>query len=114
MEAFFSNEVMDGIKAAQKKAERKKNRLRVHVGEDIYPVAKFWGAGFSVDLETVPKLRGLVDLYDGARHLSQCLIIRAEKDGEWMNYEFKRRTEAVENAPLDYEHDTSAPIALLK
>ncbi len=114
MEAFFSSEVLDGIKSARNKAERKKNRLRVHVGEEIYPVFKFWGTGFSVDLETVPKLRGLVDLYDGGRHLSQCLIIRADKDGDRMNYEFKRRTEAVENAPLDYERDDDAPIALLK
>jgi len=75
MEAFISNEVLDGIKAARQKAERKKNRLRVHVGEDVYPVVKYWRTGFSVDLDTVPKLRGLVDLYDGGRHLSQCLII---------------------------------------
>ena len=114
MEAFFSNEVMDGIAAARKKAERKKNRLCVHVGDDVYPVAKYWGTGFSVELETVPKLRGLVDLYDGSRHLSQCLIIRADQDGERMNYEFKRRTDASDNAPLDYERDSDAPIALLE
>jgi len=114
MEAFISNEVLDGIKAARQKAERKKNRLRVHVGEDVYPIVKYWRTGFSVDLDTVPKLRGLVDLYDGGRHLSQCLIIRADKNGERMNYEFKRRTEAVENAALDYEVDDDAPIALLK
>jgi len=114
MEAFFSSEVMDGLKAARKSAERKTNRLRVHVGKDIYPVIKFWGGGFSVDLETVPKLRGLVDLYDGSRHVSQCLIIRSNQDGERVNYEFKRKTEASDHAPLDYERDESAPIALLK
>lgn len=114
MEAFFSNEVMDGIQAARKKAERQKNRLCVHVGEEVYPVVKYWESGFSVELDAVPKLRGLIDLYDGPRHLSQCLIIRANQDGGRMNYEFKRRTEATDKAPLDYERDNDAPIALLR
>ena len=114
MEAFFSSEVMDGLKAARKKAERKKNRLCVHVGDDVYSVIKYWETGFSVDLETVPKLRGLVDLYDGARHLSQCLIIRADQDDDVMTYEFKRRTEAVDHAAVDYEQSKAAPIALLE
>jgi len=114
MEAFFSDEVLDGLKAARKKAERQKNRLCVHVGDDVYSVIKCWETGFSVDLDTVPKLRGLVDLYDGSRHLSQCLIMGAETDGDLMTYDFKRRTEAADRAALDYEQETVAPVALLR
>lgn len=114
MEAYLSNEVLRGIESAQKKAERQRNRLCVHVGEDVYSVSKCWDTGFTVDLETVPKLRGLVDLYDGPRHLAQCLIIRADRSGDEITYEFKRRTEAADKAPLDYERDVSAPIALLE
>lgn len=114
MEAFFSNEVMDGLKAARKKAERQKNRLCVHVGDDVYSVVKYWETGFSVQLDTVPKLRGLVDLYDGSRHLSQCLIIGDAQDGDLMTYAFKRKTEAADFAALDYEQENDAPIALLE
>lgn len=114
MEAFFSKEVMDGLKSARQKAERRKSRLCVHVGDEAYPVLKSWENGFSVEADTVPKLRGLVDLYDGPRHISQCLIIRAEAGEDTMTYEFKRRTEAVDKAPLDYERSDDAPIALLR
>lgn len=114
MEAYFSKEVMDGLRRADALAERKKSRLRVQAGDETYSVLRSWDNGFAVDAEQVPDLRGLVDLYDGARHLSQCLIIRSEIDGETRNYEFKRRTEAVDAAPLDYERPSDAPIALLR
>ncbi len=114
MEAYYSNEVLDGIRAARKKAERKRSRMCVHVGDDVYPIVKYWDTGFSVEMETVPKLRGLVDLYNGPRHLAQCLIIRANVENDLMTYEFKRRTDAADNAPLDYERENEAPIALLE
>ncbi len=113
MEAFLSKEVRAGIKQAREKAERKRSRLCVHVGDDVYSVNRYWDTGFTVDLETVPKLRGLVDLYDGPRHLAQCLIVRAEKSDDVMFYEFKRKTDAVDYAALDYERASEAPIALL-
>lgn len=114
MESFFSKEVMDGMRTAQKKAERQRNRLCVHIGDEVYSIIDCWETGFSVDLATVPKLRGLVDLYDGPRHLAQCLIVRANTNGDRMLYEFKRRTDAADRAPLDYERETDAPIALLE
>jgi len=114
MEAYFSKEVMDGLKRADALAERKKSRLRVQAGEEVYTVLRSWETGFAVDADAVPDLRGLVDLYDGGRHLSQCLIIRSELDGNARNYEYKRRTEAVDAPPIDYERPIDAPIALLR
>lgn len=114
MEAFLSKEVLEGMKSARRKEERKTNRLRVHAGDDVFPVLKLWDGGFSVSADDVPQLRGLVDLYMGINHLSQCLIIRAEQVGDTVNYEFKRRTDAVDSAALDYEVDVNAPIALLR
>ncbi len=65
-------------------------------------------------LEDAPKLRGLVDIYDGARHLYQCLIVASEaQDGE-MIYEFKRHTAAVDRAPLDFSPEENAPVALIE
>jgi len=114
MEAYYSDAVMRGLKQAQKKAEKKKNRLRVHVGDDVYPVMKYWGHGFSVDQEDVPNLRGLIDIFDGARHLSQCLIIGEQSQDGVTHYEFKRKTQVRDAVPLDYERDENAPIALLE
>lgn len=91
----------------------KKNRLRVHAGDEIRPILKLWDDGFSMVAETAPNLRGFVDLYDGSKHLLQCLVIRADLDGDVVNYEFKRWTRAMENPPKDFAEDENAPVALI-
>jgi hypothetical protein len=76
-------------------------------------VRRFWEGGFSLDAEGAPQLRGLVDLYDGSRHLYQCLIIASEEASGEMIYEFKRHTAAIDEAPLDFYRDENAPVALI-
>ena len=68
--------------------------------------------GFALDADDAPHLRGLVDLYDGARHMSQCLIVASAEEAGEMVYEFKRETPALDAAPLDYQRDPDAPVAL--
>ena len=85
----------------------------MHVGDEIYPVLRFWEEGFSLNPENAPKLRGLVDLYDGSRHLYQCLIVASDLENGQMVYEFKRNTSVEDKAPLDFARDENAPIALL-
>lgn len=113
MSEFLPKEVRDGLEIARKQALRGKSRLRLHVGDDVFPILRFWDTGFSLDLDDAPRLRGLVDVYDGARHLYQCLIVASEEDGSNMIYEFKRNTAAVDKAPLDFYLDENAPVALL-
>lgn len=113
MSTFLSDEVKAGLAAARKKAQRKGSRLRVHVGDDVFPILRFWDSGFAMDIENAPKLRGLVDLYHGGVHLYQCLIVASSEEGDEMQYEFKRNTAAVEKAPLDFYRDPETPIALL-
>lgn len=113
METHFSPEVMADLKKARLMDTVKKNRLRVRDGETEYPVLKIWENGFSMVGDDSPHLRGFVDLYDGGRHLLQCLVIHAEADGLVMNFEFKRRTVALDSAPKDYVVDENAPVALL-
>ena len=113
MTTFVSKEVRDGLEAARLAALKKATRLRVETGEDSYQVLRLWRGGFTVDAAEVPPLRGLVDLYDGANHLYQCLIIASEEEGGEMRYEFKRSTAASDKAPLDFYRDPDAPIALL-
>jgi len=113
MTTFLPKEVQAGLEQARKRDLKKRSRLRVAVGEQIFPVIEFRDGGFALDLDNAPKLRGLVDLYDGGRHLYQCLIVASEADGALMRYEFKRSTAAVDKAPLDFARDEHAPIALL-
>ena len=113
MSEFLPKEVREGLEAARKADLKKKSRLRVHAGEEIFPVLRFWDGGFALDMESAPHLRGLVDLYNGGVHLYQCLIVASSEENGEMVYEFKRNTAAVDKAPLDFYRDETAPIALL-
>ena len=101
------------LQAAQKRSARRKNRLRVEANGQSLPVVRMLNDGFVVEQGTEKRLRGLVDLYDGGRHVSQCLIVAASQDGDLMRYDFKRNTLAVDGAPLDFARDVNAPLALL-
>ena len=113
MSEYLPREVREGLEKARKRDLRKKNRLRVHVGEDVYPVLRFWEDGFALDADNAPHLRGLVDIYDGGRHLYQALIVASSEEEGELHFEFKRATAAADHAPLDYDRPEDAPIALL-
>jgi len=114
MSEFLPKEVREGLEKARKAAFRKKNRLRIRANGETFPVLRFWSTGFALETETAPHLRGLVDVYDGARHLYQALIVASsEEDGEVV-FEFKRVTVALDKAPLDFYRAPDAPIALLR
>ena len=107
------DDVRDGLELARKQKLRRKSRMRVKAGDETFTILRHWNTGFALDADDTPNLRGLVDVFDGARHLSQCLIVASEEDGGEMVYEFKRATPHVENAPLDYEVAEDAPVALI-
>jgi len=110
---YLSEELRAGLNAARLAGLKKASRLRVLAGDDFHPVLRLWRGGFSVEAEEASHLRGLVDLYEGSRHLYQCLIVAAEEEGGEMRYEFKRNTAATDRAPLDYSRGPDAPAALL-
>jgi len=91
----------------------RKNRIRVAVDGQEYPVVAMRQSGFTVDRNSTPHLRGCVDLYDGARHIAACLIVRGAPDGDCTQYEFKRRLCVSTVRPLDYVADPQTPIAYL-
>ncbi len=113
MESFLSDEVRNGLDQARKRAKKSSNRLCVHVGDKVYRVTQTFDNGFSLPEDLGADLRGLVDVYDGPKHLFQCLIVCADQaDGE-VHYEYKRTTEAVDQPPVDFVRAEDAPIALL-
>ena len=113
MSTFLPEDVRKGLEAARKRDLKRKNRLRVGDGPEALPIIHFRETEFTLDREDAPHLRGLVDIFDGSRHLYQALIVTAAEDGDQMVYEFKRMTPARELSPVDYQVDETAPKALL-
>ena len=113
MTTFLSKEVHADLNRAQKDKKLKKSRLRVEFNGALVPVLKLWDSGFSMDIEHAPHLRGLVDIFDGSRHLSQCLIIASTEENGEIHFEFKRNTGVTDSAALDYVPPKNRPVALL-
>lgn len=110
---FLPNEIREGLEAAQRREASRKSRLRVQVGDAVFPVLRFWHDGFALDAALSPRLRGLVDLYDGSRHIFQCLIVASAEERGELVCEFKRMTAVRDSAPLDYWRDDGAPVGYL-
>lgn len=113
MSTFVPKEVQAGLDQARREALRSASRLRIEADGIRFPVLRMWKTGFAMDAEGAPHLRGFVDLYDGAIHLFQCLVVATEEDAGEMRYEFKRLTAVSDKAALDFERPTDAPIALI-
>jgi hypothetical protein len=111
---FLPKEVREGLEAARMRDLKKRSRLRVQVGEAVFPVLRFWHDGFALEAGLSPgKLRGLVDVYDGSRHVFQCLIMASSIENGELVCDFKRSTAVSDRAPLDYWRDESAPVGYL-
>jgi hypothetical protein len=113
MSEYLPKEVRAGLELARKADRRKKSRLKVRIGDQSFAILRHWDEGFALDKDDAPHLRGLVDLYDGARHLSQCLIVASSEEDDEMLYEYKWATPAKDRAALDYIRDETAPVAFI-
>ena len=99
---FLPKEVRDGLEAARRRDRSQRSRLRVQLGEAVFPVRRHWGGGFALDAARLSQLRGWVDLYDGSRHLCQCLIVASVvEDGELI-CEVKSMTLAADGPAPDF------------
>ncbi|MEY5036973.1 MAG: hypothetical protein RL472_79 [Pseudomonadota bacterium] len=110
---FLPKDIVEGLNMAQNRNAARKSRLRIQIGEAVFPVLRFWHDGFALDAALAPKLRGLVDVYDGSRHVFQCLIMASSEENGQRVYEFKRSTAVRDTAPLDYWRDDDAPVGYL-
>ena len=113
MTTFLSREVRAGLEAAKKRALGRKSRLRVHAGDAIYPLLEFKETSFAVSRDT-PAMRGLVDIYDGSRHLYQALVVAIQDEGDTRVFEFKRNTIAADGPAVDFIRDPDEPAGLLE
>lgn len=106
-------EVRIGLEKARRRDFSRRNRLRVHVDDEVFAIHQLTDRGFALDAEAAPLIRGLVDIFDGGRHLYQCLVVCSSVEGDERVYEFKRQTAVVDEPPLDYWRGDEAPVALL-
>ena len=113
MTTFLTRELREGLDAARKLAARRRSRLRIEAGGQTWPVLRLWDGGFALDPADAPHLRGLVDIYDGARHVMQALVIASDHEDGEQRFEFKRATRSVDGPPADFVRDEGAPVALL-
>jgi len=110
---FLPKDVRDGLEAARKRDRKRQARLRVQVGEAVFPVLRLSDGELRLDASLTPHLRGLVDLFDGARHIAQCLIVASTQENGVLVCGFKRSTNVTEGPALDYWRDENGPVALL-
>lgn len=99
-----------GLAQARRAAMQRGHRLNLQVGDGVIPLNRLWEDGFALQADRAPGLRGLVDIYDGPAHVSQCLIVASALEGDEMIYEFKRITNAITGPVRDYAED-AAPVA---
>jgi hypothetical protein len=99
---FLPKEIQEGLRIAEKRKARASSRMSVHVNDDAFPILRWWGTGFAIEAHRAPHLRGLVNIYDGPRHILQCLIVATTAEHGVVTYEFKRSTRATQTAALDF------------
>jgi hypothetical protein len=113
MSDILPKEVRAGLEEARKRDLRRRARLRIVVGDEIYPILRFWETGFALDADQVAHLRGLADIYDGTRHLYQCLIVASGIEEGELICTMKWSTATADRPALDYVRDENAPVAYL-
>ena len=69
MNTFIPADVCIGFEQARRKALKSVNRRCVHTNNNVFHITEAWTDGFSVPAKRVKNLRGLVDIYDGPKHL---------------------------------------------
>lgn len=101
------------LESARMDAMRRKSRLRIRTGDQIYPILRFKPDWFTLDVSQVDHLRGVVDIYDGGRHLFQCLIVASEVEGDELICRIKQSTSVSAPLSVDFPRDQNAPVALI-
>lgn len=113
MSEFLPQDIRDQLAAAQRTVKRKRATRSVHIGDEAFAILEMSADGFAVGAEEAPRFRGLIDIYEGAQHLYQALIVASAEDGDMMRYDFKRNTATARTAPVDFIQSDNRPAGLL-
>lgn len=110
---FLPKEVQDGLDAARKASLRRNDRLCIHDGDEVFRVRRFWTDGVSIDAKHGDKLRGRVEIYDGARHVYQCLIENGRTEGHECVFDFKWLNPVADRPAADFVLPDVVPAGLI-
>lgn len=113
MSEYLPQEIRDQLAAAQRHVKRKRATRSVHVGDEAFSILEMSDDGFAVVADEAPRMRGLIDIYEGAQHLYQALIVASSQDDDLMRYDFKRNTATASTAPVDFILSDTRPAGLL-
>ena len=113
MEDHLPDAVARGLERARKLSVNSGSRLCVHDGDEVHRIRDFSPDGMTLDASVCDRLRGRVDIYDGARHLYQALIQSSTVEGDACVFAFKWLQPVRENAPLDFVSDVARPAGLI-
>lgn len=113
MSEYLPKEIRDQLAAAQRHVKRKRATRSVHVGGEAFAILEMTNDGFSLLADEAPRLRGLVDIYEGAQHIYQALIVASSEEGDLMRYDFKRNTATTRTAPVDFVRPDAHAAGLL-
>lgn len=105
--------VRQGLEAARLAALRRSSRLCVHSGAHVHRVLRLWEGGLALAASDAAPVRGHVELYDGPRHLSSCLIVLTEEGTGERVYEFKAIIPVAGGPAADFERAEAQPAALI-
>ena len=113
MYEFLPEAVRQGLEEARKAALKRKDRLSVHDGDDTYRIRRFWDGGFALDVDGSDRLRGHVDIYDGPKHLYQCLVVSSIVADDERVFEFKWARPVTDRPAADYVEAEFKPSGLI-
>lgn len=76
--------------------------LVLEAGSRRFPILELTDDSLVIEAPDSATLRGYADIYDGARHIAQCLLLLAAPEGEFLRCTFKRRTPFRLDPPADF------------
>jgi hypothetical protein len=81
---------------------RRGRRLVMESGRGRFPIVAIGPESCLVEIPEGAVPRGLVDIFDGERHLAHCLIVLAAPEWPYLRCFFKRRTASRLHPPPDF------------
>lgn len=113
MNDYLPDAVRDGLEAARKAALRNGSRMSIHDGDAVFRILKFEDDVLHIGAEHADKLRGRVDIFDGARQVYQCLIEDPEVVGDTCRFHIKWIHPVTDGPPADFERPEFRPAGLI-
>ena len=81
---------------------RRGRQLYMECRSRRFPVVAMGSDGCLIDVPEGFVPGGFVDIFDGERHVEQCLIVFAAPEGPFLRCSFKRRTFSRLDPPRDF------------